>query len=481
MSKRRILSVELNLPFADEVEYERFNSDVSALDWDIVIFWPDASQFLNRTIENYQGKPLLSEAASFEFRERCQHWKRELGTAVEAGKTVVVFLDELQEVYVDTGNREYSGTGRNRHTTRVVELYSNYKAIPALLGVVKARGKRMRLAKGADLFRSYWKEFADLSEYQVRFTKTLKQPLLITSEGNHVVGCIYQSSNGGNLICLPALNLTDDDLWKKKPGTESDWVWSKRAREIAATLIGEVMALDAALRAGQDVTPPPAWTESPEFTLPRETDLKAHLLRTETAIDHLQQEKQELQSLLATEVELKTLLYGTGKRLESAILRALQLLGFEARSYRDSQSEFDAVFESPEGRLLGEAEGKDSKAVNIDKLRQLEMNIQEDFARETVSTPAKGVLFGNAFRLTAPAERGDYFTEKAYSAAKRSGYALVRTPDLYNIARYLTLGPDFEFARRCREAFFAAEGEVVCFPSPPASEEITSNVSESDV
>ena len=64
-----------------------------------------------------------------------------------------------------------------------------------------------------------------------------------------------------------------------------------------------------------------------------------------------------------------------------AILEALRLLGFQANNYKDAESEFDAVFEAPEGRFLGEAEGKDNAQVNIDKMRQLEMNIQEDFAR----------------------------------------------------------------------------------------------------
>jgi hypothetical protein len=57
------------------------------------------------------------------------------------------------------------------------------------------------------------------------------------------------------------------------------------------------------------------------------------------------------------------------------------------------------VFESEEGRLIGEAEGKDNKAINVDKLRQLSMNIHEDIQREEVTTPAKGVLFGNGYRF----------------------------------------------------------------------------------
>ncbi len=92
-------------------------------------------------------------------------------------------------------------------------------------------------------------------------------------------------------------------------------------------------------------------------------------------------------------------MFEKGKLLENVIIEALRLLGFKAVPYKDSTSEFDVVFESDQGRLIGEAEGKDTKAVNIDKLRQLAMNVHEDLQREDVSSPAKPVLFGNGFRL----------------------------------------------------------------------------------
>src|SRR5439155_24203874 len=105
-------------------------------------------------------------------------------------------------------------------------------------------------------------------------------------------------------------------------------------------------------------------------------------------------------------------------------------------------SEFDVVFHAPEGRCLGEVEGKDAKAINIDKLSQLERNLQEDFARDEVTEFAKGVLFGNAERLKPPAQRGEAFTEKCISAAKRACIALVRTSDLFDPVRYLRTHPD---------------------------------------
>ena len=63
---------------------------------------------------------------------------------------------------------------------------------------------------------------------------------------------------------------------------------------------------------------------------------------------------------------IRALLYEQGKPLERAVRNSLRVLGFSAVPFNESDSEFDVIFEAPEGRCLGEVEGKDSKAINID-------------------------------------------------------------------------------------------------------------------
>lgn len=144
------------------------------------------------------------------------------------------------------------------------------------------------------------------------------------------------------------------------------------------------------------------------------------------------------------------------------------MLGFKAEPYADGKSEFDAVFESAEGRLLGEAEGKDNKAVNIEKLRQLSTNLHEDLQREEVDHPAKGILFGNGYRLTKPGERQTQFTDKCITSATSMSYGLVSTDRLYAAAQYLSGTSGEEFARRYRVAIIELSG-IVRFPDVPGT------------
>jgi hypothetical protein len=68
-------------------------------------------------------------------------------------------------------------------------------------------------------------------------------------------------------------------------------------------------------------------------------------------------------------------------------------------------------------------------------------------------------------------DREGFFTEKCISAAKRVKAALVRTPDLFAPAKYLKENAnDVDYAKRCREAIFRSEGEIVVFPEPPTAE-----------
>lgn len=153
---------------------------------------------------------------------------------------------------------------------------------------------------------------------------------------------------------------------------------------------------------------------------------------------------------------------------ESAVLEALRIFEFRAENYKDPESEVDVLFVDPDGeQLLGEAEGKNDKAVNIDKLDQLNRNVQEEFAKRSDTKYSKGVLFGNAFRLTPLTERGEYFTDKCKAGAARLGFALVRTPDLFPVAKYLKENRDPDFARKCRAEILNTSGKVVVFPPIP--------------
>ncbi len=244
-------------------------------------------------------------------------------------------------------------------------------------------------------------------------------------------------------------------------------VWTDAAHQFATRLVSSIVAIDKHRRAEGETTPEPFWATLPRFALHAEQSLQSELLMAERRAEEAQAQVNSLKDELTNAGHLRALLFEKGKPLENAIIQALTLMGFEAKPYKEGASEFDVVFEKDGGRLLGEAEGKDTKAVNVDKLRQLAMNIHEDLCREEVSSPAKGVLFGNGFRLQPPEARAVQFTDKCISAAVSQSTALVATSDLFLAAQYLAEHADENYRAGCRNAMFTGIG-LVKFPDAPA-------------
>ena len=464
MSAKKIFTIGFHLAYPDS-KAVKFNAKTSLLDWDIVLFKPEIHQYVDRNTRKYKGKPSLSESASFEMAECCEHWRREILQAYNAGKTVIIFLSKLFEVFVDSGNREYSGTGRNQITTELVEPFHNYRAIPIDYTPVASSGSDMKLSSQfADILGTYWTEFEKFSTYEVVLAAQPTKEAILTRSGDKTVGSLARSKTScGSLLLLPNIDFSDAQFFEVKDGTNT---WSAFGKQFASKLVTAVVTLDKSLRTTSNVTPAPTWAVNQAFLLEPEIQLRVQLLEIERAVEVAQKKKEQISNDLNEAGKLRALLYEKGKPLEEAIILALQTLGFTASSYKDSNSEFDVVFESEEGRLIGEAEGKDTKPVNVEKLRQLGMNVQEDMQREKVSAQAKPVLFGNGNRFLEPKHRPDPFTVKCYSAAQSSSTALIATADLFEVVQYLIKKSDVEYARQIREKILGTVGRII-FPAPP--------------
>ena len=455
-------------------EYVAFASRASLLDADFVVFEPDIGEYEGGGY--YRGKRLLDDIASFRLQEDVEHWRRELTEVLTAGRTVFIRMKSREDVYVSTGEKKHSGTGRNRQTTNIVRPLSNYNVLPLDASIVESNGISMVLCPGEVILREYWQQFGKESSYQVHIAepKTAKS-LVVARHGKRVVGAIIRTTGGGSLVALPWIDFfrdefladaADEDGGDGETSGAGGLDWTPQAIEWGSRYFGCLESLDAVLRQQREKTPVPAWAREQGLRTKREAGLSEELLQVQSRISALQESRGEIEKRLEEAGSLKKLLFGQGPELEAAILEAMRLMGFTASKYRSSESEFDVVLECSEGRCIGEAEGRDKRAIGIDKMRQLEVNILEDLERDEVSEPAKGILFGNAHRLTRPSERPDaHFTAKCASAAKRSGTAMVRTCRLFEVAKALADDPNEEFAASCRKAILEAEGVEVEFPS----------------
>jgi hypothetical protein len=409
----------------------------------------------------------LSDQSSVQNRDSLAHWRHELAEAFKHGATIFVFLRKPEEVYAATGSQELSGTGRSMKTIRHVAPIDCYSALPVKFDTITAsKGEHIKLNQhGSSLIGAYWKALRPISHYEVYYDHAKGVPLMTTRHGEKTVAS-WVKGKKGNLLLLPVPDFSRDDFThydRKKKQT----FWTEDAVRHGKAFFGAIVELHKILKTGSERSPAPTWATSKNYQLHIEKTIGKEIDQINHEIANLRDKRTDLEKQLDQQTLAKGLLYEKGKTLEAAVIEALQTFGFKAGGYRDDESEFDIIFESEEGRFLGEAEGKDSSAINIEKIQQLERNIQEDFAKEHVTEYAKGVLFGNPHRLTEPSQRTNLFTAKALSTAQRSGFALVHTADLFPIIQYLKNRKNAAFARKVRQCFAATIGEIIKFPVIP--------------
>ena len=407
------------------------------------------------------------------FESSIRHWSSEIIGAFNAGKTIIVLLVEREEFHIATGQKNYSGTGRNRSTTRIVEQEDNYSIIPyAFKDLKNSTGVKFQRVKNLRPIEAYWNTMEPHSQYCVTFEAEKITPLLTTADGSRVVAGVVRSK--GNLVLIPDFIYSDDDEENDEVDSDdADKEWTKADKKLAGTMETAFIAIDKECKGDNEFTVAPDWVNSNEFRLAAEGEYEDKIGSISIEISKLQEQHRKSVTELDEYKSVKALLFEKGKLLEIAVLLALQELGFEVSSFNDGESEFDAVFIGDGFRFLGEVEGKDDKSINIDKMSQLERNIGEDFEKDDVSEHAIAVLFGNAFRMKVPGDRSEFFTEKVLTSARRTGARLVKTTDLFNAVRAVRSDPSL--AAACRKAIHEQIGTVVQFPIPENQENPTNS------
>lgn len=451
---KSIVTVNCELPTIDN--YIGYSEGKSLIDYDIVLFEPTFPYY--QRIDFSAGGSCVALESGKRLLESVRHWKKELGLALKAGKTVFFLLNAYKVDQVAVSSNSPRKGQRLYDTTQV----TNYNILPINISVRNTRGKRFSSQNSN--FKGLYEAIKNVVEYQVIIESDVEEKTFVSSDGINVVGsCMSFTSCSGHLVLLPHF-----DLSNMTERVDDKAQWTDEALRISHSVVGQMVELDSSIKNKTDVTPKPEWLDAVE--LPKEA------LVIEGEIDEVKNKVLLLQQSIEEKVVAKSkllkyanLLFEKGILLEESITNTLGLMGYIVENYREGDLEIDHIIVGPSKiRMIGETEGKDTSAISITKFRQLESNINEDFEREVVDDPAKGILFGNGYRLQDPSAREGQFTEKCLKNAKRLGTALVRTSDLYDVALYLLNHPhDEEYKLKCRDALEKTTGEIVSFPETP--------------
>lgn len=456
-----IISIDYEL-FFDEIKLIDFETKQSLSDADIIICKPNINLHYNYTYNpNYRGKTSYDLNSSSKIKELTVHWNKEIISALEAGKNIFIFLAEIEQFYIDTGQRNTSGTGRNQKVTNIVEIFDNYKVLPIKINIHNSKGEKIVIKNS--LVKSFVESFKNVLSYETYIESKDFDiiPLMFNKTQDKIISGIIKYKNG-NIVFLPYINpnpeiLYDDDGEMLEEGT----IYQRK-------ILNSILEMDKSLSSIVEKSPKQTWLEEEKYKLLKvekiQNEIESHVIQ----INKIKEKIELLKVEQNYEESLQDLIFETGKQLENAVINALKILGFKAENFDNGVLELDQVIISPENiRYIGECEGKDSKAIDISKFRQLQDSLNEDFQREDVDEKAFGLLFGNPFRNIKIEERTDYFTIKCLKGAEREKIGLIKTTDLFFICKYLSEHKNERFKKICREHIYKGLGGIIEFPKIP--------------
>ncbi len=112
--------------------HDNFRTTTSFLDYDAVLI---DTGFLSHRYETgyphtYNGKRLISENESHKMTEEFTRTKTQIIELLKQGKNVFVLMSRNENCVIHTGEREYSGTGKNARATDIVTDFDVFSFLP---------------------------------------------------------------------------------------------------------------------------------------------------------------------------------------------------------------------------------------------------------------------------------------------------------------------------------------------------------------
>lgn len=427
----RLLSLDYD-PVYDDVTRGSFASDVSVFDYDAVVWDPEGSfQHYTPYAERYKNLPSLSESTSVSLTADAARRRQEFLEFLNSGRSIVVVVRAPQACYVDTGERTYSGTGRNRVTTTHVADFDLWRALPVSSpGFERASGSRIEITVDGPI-ASLLKKYKSFLSYSAVMKNPPGSAVARVTGTDRIVSSVLKTKGGGWLIMIPAIDFEVEEE-EEEEGTEDDdgYFWAAEAPGFQADLVDALLQLNAGA-----VNARPAWAES--YATEAQQKLRDSVVVQQKKVENARARLTKLQGQKEDAEARDQLFLGTGRALELQVRDVLELLGGTVTDPEPGRDDWRVSF--PEGDAVLEVKGVKKSAAEK-HAAQLEKWVAG--AYEETGTMPKGILAVNTWREIPLSERvKDDFPAQMIPYSKGRGHCLVTGLQLFLIRADVEVNP----------------------------------------
>lgn len=403
------------------VDYYAFRDPVSVFDYGVVIWDPmntPGTYGVEPFRETFQGVRQISEDESPRFMSDLSRRKQEFLQFVEMGRALVVFMAPNVIVSVHTGERETSGTGKNRHVTKIVESVDLLSALPVEGEFFPGVG--YEIAARDNEFGRLLSKYSERWCYRAILEKYPGRPLAVVKGTDKVVSAVTHNDRDGMVLMLP--DFVDPEVEDVDAEEENADGGSQVDEDI-----------EDLLRWIKDLHSPseelPRWVENFSFVedLLRAEEIRQLEKRRQQLL--LEIDKKKLEQ--AESDDWKLLFTAQGATLEHQVALAFEVLGFEVERGEKGRTDLRIKWQGKKAVVEVKGVGKSASEKNA---AQLEKWASE----ETISSgmPPKGVLVVNAWKNLPPDERVQpAFPEQMLPFSVNRGHCLITGLQLLAMVR----------------------------------------------
>lgn len=417
MKKMRILG--LNTGF-ESLEYDNFqenifSASISLLDYDTVVV--DVGDLVEKRYESdldtgtYQNRILLSEFASSQILEEFATIRDQIREMMKQGRNLFLLMGRNDSCYIHTGEKHYSGTGKNARRTNIVTEFDTYSFLPITITATHVYGTEMGIHCNPP-YQDFFRRTADISRYASYFSIEEENTALASIKGTDKVIASVIPIENGKIVCLP------------QPLYEDDYTETKYWKQYGKQYLDSLFELSERLNTSDDDYSLPGWANS--ISILGEKEARARQNDTEKSIEALQRKLDDQIRCIEEIEKYKLLLTASGDLLEEITKKVLGKLGFAIQDSEKGRSDIIAHYGSI--GVVAEIKGV-TKSAAEKHAAQLEKWVSQ-YIEENESTP-KALLIVNGFCDTPIAERTEeVFPCQMLKYCKARGHALITTTQL---------------------------------------------------
>ena len=432
----RLLSLDFDPIFREDSTRSSFASDLSVFDYDVVIWDPARSLDNYGWFDRYRGLPSLNETQSVRLRADISRRNKEFRDFILSGRTLVVVSRPAVECYFDTGERSFSGTGRNRVTTTHVSKLTLQSVIPyPELKFETARGDRIEL-KGDGPIQKLLRKYKSHLSYHAVLGNPKGAVIANVAGTARALATIETVKSGGSLIIIPPVDLADHSVKNDGQDYENDdddyepgEQYLDSAVEFEEDLILAIQSLSGSKEIAR-----PAWAT--RFATAHQQELRTNISKQQQAVEEARAMLAEAQQASDEADGRDQLFVGSGRALELEVRNVLEALGGEVAEPEPGRDDWRVTF--PEGKAVVEVKGV-SKSAAEKHAAQLEKWVASSY--EETGELHKGLLIVNTWRETPLDERTEQdFPDQMINYSTSRQHALLTGLQLFVIRQQVEAG-----------------------------------------